>query len=293
MKLKHWIVFIILGLIWSSSFMWIKIVVSTMGPSTLVAYRAFFGLLFGLSTILFARQRRITVKEWMPLLVIGMTNIAIPFFLISWGEKSIDSGIAAILDATVPLFAIVLAHLVLPDDKITVAKVTGLLMGFVGVVVLMSKDLGAHSSTWLGQLAIILASAFYALSGILARKFTQNTPSTYRATGPLLSATFVMWIISFAVESPIAIPSSIQIWIALLWLGILGSGLALVMMFYLIHEIGPTRTSMVTYLFPLGGVTLGVIFLGEPLTWQIVTGALLISASLVIANWQSRKIHHA
>jgi drug/metabolite transporter (DMT)-like permease len=293
MKLKHWIVFIVLGLIWSSSFMWIKIVVSTMGPSTLVAYRALFGLLFGVGTIIYMRQRMITKSEWVPLLVIGLTNIAIPFFLISWGEKSIDSGIAAILDATVPLFAIVGAHIVLPDDKITWPKVIGLLMGFIGVMVLMSKDLGAHSSTWIGQLAVIVASLFYAGSGIIARKYTQDIPSSFRATGPLVSAFFVMWVVALTTESPIVVPNTIQIWVALIWLGILGSGLAFVMLFYLIHEIGPTRTSMVTYLFPLGGVTLGVIFLGEPLTWQIVSGAVLISVSLVVANWQTGQADHS
>jgi drug/metabolite transporter (DMT)-like permease len=77
-------------------------------------------------------------------------------------------------------------------------------------------------------------------------------------------------------------------WIALLWLGILGSGAAFIMLYYLIHEIGPTRATMVTYLFPLGGVSLGVIFLDERLTWQIVTGAVLIISSLVIANWKSK-----
>lgn len=267
--------------------MWIKIGVSAMGPSTLVAYRVTFGLLFGIAAAFFAKQGMLrSLKEWVPLLVLGLTNIAIPFFLISWGEKSIDSGIAAILDATVPLFAIVTAHLLLPDDKITWPKVIGLVMGFVGVIVLMSKNLGSHESAFLGELAVILASVFYAGSAIYARKYTPNTPSAYRSVGPLLSATVVMWAAAFATEAPIVVPSETQIWIALLWLGILGSGLAFVMLFYLIHEIGPTKTSMVSYLFPLGGVTLGVIFLNEPLTWRIITGAILISLSLVVANWQ-------
>jgi len=267
--------------------MWIKIGVSVMGPSTLVAYRVTFGLLFGVAAAFFARHKMLrTRKEWIPLLVLGLTNIAIPFFLISWGEKSIDSGVAAILDATVPLFAIVAAHALLPDDKMTWPKVSGLVMGFIGVIVLMSKDLGSHESTFLGELAVILASVFYAGSAIYARKYTPNTPSTYRAVGPLLSATVIMWIAAFTTEAPVVVPGDMQIWIALLWLGILGSGVAFVMVFYLIHEIGPTKTSMVSYLFPLGGVTLGAIFLDEPLTWRIVTGAVLISVSLVVANWQ-------
>jgi drug/metabolite transporter (DMT)-like permease len=249
-----------------------------------------FGLLFGIVVILIQREKMPrTLKAWTPLLVLGLTNVAIPFFLISWGEKTIDSGVASILDATVPLFTIVVAHFLLHDDKMTVQKVVGLLIGFAGVVVLMSKDIGASTGSILGQGAVILASAFYAGSSIYARKFTEDTPRIFRSMGPLVSATAVMWLASFLFESPVKVPDQSIIWIALLWLGILGSGAAFVMLFYLIHEIGPTRTTMVTYLFPLGGVTLGVIFLDEKLTWEIVVGAVLILASLVVANWSSKE----
>jgi drug/metabolite transporter (DMT)-like permease len=98
-----------------------------------------------------------------------------------------------------------------------------------------------------------------------------------------------MWLATFFVESPVKIPHLGITWIALLFLGILGSGLAFVMLYYLIHEIGPTRTSMVTYLFPLGGVILGVAFLNEELSWQLLVGAILIIVSLVVANWQPAK----
>lgn len=290
MKTKHWIIFITLGIIWSSSFLWIKIAIEEMGPMTLVAYRVLFGLLFGIAVILIQREKMPrTLKAWTPLLVLGLTNVAIPFFLISWGEKTIDSGVASILDATVPLFTIVVAHFLLHDDKMTVQKVVGLLIGFAGVVVLMSKDIGSSAGSLLGQGAVILASAFYAGSSIYARKFTEDTPGIFRSMGPLVSATAVMWLASFFFEAPVHVPDQSIIWIALLWLGILGSGVAFVMLFYLIHEIGPTRTTMVTYLFPLGGVTLGVIFLHETLTWEIVVGAALILASLVVANWSSKE----
>ena len=290
MKTKHWIIFITLGIIWSSSFLWIKIAIEEMGPMTLVAYRVLFGLLFGIAVILIQREKiPRTLKAWTPLLVLGLTNVAIPFFLISWGEKTIDSGVASILDATVPLFTIVVAHFLLHDDKMTVQKVAGLLIGFAGVVVLMSKDIGDSAGSLLGQGAVILASAFYAGSSIYARKFTEDTSGIFRSMGPLVSATAVMWLASFFFESPVHVPDQSIIWIALLWLGILGSGVAFVMLFYLIHEIGPTRTTMVTYLFPLGGVTLGVIFLHETLTWEIVVGAALILASLVVANWSTKE----
>src|SRR5215212_9973093 len=287
LKPKHWFVFILLGAIWSSAFMWIKLAVQEVGPITLVAFRVLFGLLFGVVIIFIQRvPLRRSFREWSPLLLLGITNVAIPFFLISWGEQSIDSAVAAILDATVPLFTILIAHYLLRDDKMTVPKVLGLLMGFAGVVILMSKDIGASLGSVLGQLAVVLASVFYAGSAIYARKTTEDTPGILRSVGPLVSATVIMWLATFVWESPVKIPQLEITWIALVFLGTLGSGLAFVMLYYLIHEIGPTRTSMVTYLFPLGGVLLGVVFLNEELSWQLLVGAVLIILSLVVANWK-------
>jgi drug/metabolite transporter (DMT)-like permease len=290
LNLKHWLVFILLGAIWSSSFMWIKIAVQEVGPITLVAFRVLFGLLFGVVVISIQRIAwPRTLKEWIPLVVLGIANIAIPFFLISWGEQSIDSAVASILNATVPLFTILIAHYLLHDDKMTWPKVLGLLLGFAGVVILMSKDIGDSLGSVLGQLAVVLASAFYAGGAVYARKTTQHMPGIMRSAGPLLPATVVMWLATFLVESPVEIPQLGITWIALLFLGILGSGFAFVLSYYLIHEIGPTRTSMVTYLFPLGGVILGVAFLNEELSWQLLVGAVLIVLSLAVANIQPQK----
>jgi drug/metabolite transporter (DMT)-like permease len=290
MKAKHWLVFILLGAIWSSSFMWIKIAVQEVGPMTLVAFRVSFGLLFGIVVIAIQRVKLPRgFKAWLPLFLLGLTNLAIPFFLISWGERSIDSAIAAILDGTVPLFTILLAHFLLHDDKITAPKLVGLLVGFGGIVVLMSKDIGASPSSLLGQAAVILASIFYAISAVYARRVTEETPGILRSAGPLVSATAVMWLGTLVFESPVKIPQIGITWLALAFLGVLGSGLAFVLLYYLIHEIGPTRSTMVTYLFPLGGVILGVTILHEQLTWQVLAGGALIVASLAIANWAPRR----
>jgi drug/metabolite transporter (DMT)-like permease len=290
LKPKHWFAFILLGVIWSSSFLWIKIAVAEVSPITLVAFRVLFGLLFTLIVIFIQRTplpRRF--NEWFPILLLGITNVAIPFLLISWGEQSIDSAVAAILDATVPLFTIVIAHFVLHDDKMTVPKVLGLLIGFAGVIVLMSKDIGASIGPILGQAAVVLACVFYAGSLVFARRSTENIAGILRSAGPLFSSTAVMWLATFMIERPVKFPQLPITWIALLWLGVLGSGFAFILNYYLIHEIGPTRTSMVTYLFPLGGVILGVVFLSEHLSWQLLVGAVLVIASLAVANWQPKK----
>ena len=291
MKLKHWVAFIILGSIWSASFLWIKLALDEIGPFTLVAWRVMFGLLFAGGAVFLQRKAwPRDWKGWFPFLVLGVTSVAVPFFLITWGELSIDSAVASILNATVPLFTIVIAHLFLQDDKMTPQRILGLFVGFIGVVVLMSEDLsvGAHNSV-IGQAAVILASFFYASSSVYARKTTQSAPGLIRGAGPLVSATIVMWIIAPVLESPFRIPQLPITWIATLWLGVLGSGLALILLYYLLHEIGPTRTGTVTYIFPLGGVILGVIFLGEQLSWQLVVGALLIISSVLVVNWQPKK----
>lgn len=288
MKARDWLLFILLGGIWSSSFMWIKIAVQEVGPITLVAFRVLFGLLFGAAVMLIQRTRLPRRRmDWAPPLILGITNVAIPFFLISWGERSIDSAIAAILDATVPLFTIVIAHLALRDDRMTLPRTLGLLVGFAGVVVLMSQDIGTSASSLLGQAAVVVASIFYAGSSVYARRFTEDVPGIFRSAGPLLSSTLTMWPAAALLERPLTLPRLPITWVALIWLGVLGSGLAFVLSYHLIHSIGPTRTTMVTYLFPLGGVVLGVSFLGEHLTWQMLAGAVLIVSSLAIANLRS------
>ena len=290
MKPKHWFVFILLGAIWSSSFLWIKIAVQEVSPITLVAFRVLFGLLFSIVVILIQRTKiPRDFKSWVPFLILGISNVAIPFFLISWGEQAIDSGIAAILDSTVPLFTIIIAHYLLHDDKMTWPKVIGLLMGFAGVVVLMSKDIGSTIGPILGQLAVVVACMFYAGSSVYARKSTEEASGLIRGAGPLVSSTAVIWVAALTIEQPLKIPQLPITWIALLWLGVLGSGFAFILNYYLIHEIGPTRTTMVTYIFPLGGVILGVLFLHEQITWQVIAGAVLIVASLAVANWNPQK----
>ena len=269
--------------------MWIKIALQEVNPSMLVAFRVLFGLLFGIAVI-FIRKIKLprNSKEWIAMFVLGVTNIAVPFFLISWGERSVDSSVAAILDSTVPLFTIFISHYLLNDDKMTIPKVAGLLIGFAGVVILLSKDIGSSGSTILGQGAVVLASLFYAGSGVYVRKATQDMPGVLRSAGPLFSASIIMWVVVFFTEKPIQVPVEGITWIALLFLGVIGSGFAFVLAFYLIHEIGPTRTSMVTYIFPLGGVILGIAILHEQITWQLIAGGILIVCSLVVANMKLR-----
>jgi len=290
LKPKHWLVFILLGAIWSASFLWIKIALAEIGPLTIVAFRVLFGLLTGL---LVAVSLRVSLprdwKTWRIFGVLGVINLALPFCLINWGEQSIDSSVASILNATTPLFTIILAHFFIKDDRISFQKIVGLLVGFSGVVLLLSKGLGAdkHNSV-LGQAAVIIASFSYASSYIYVRRNTADVPGQIRGVLPLFSASAIMFVVTPLVESPFVLPRLPITWIALLWLGVLGTGLAMIMQYYLVHEIGPTRATLVTYIFPLGGVLLGVIFLHEKLSWQLGLGSTLIISSIAIVNWKKK-----
>ena len=292
MKTKDWFIFILLGAIWSASFLWIKIAVSEIGPFALVAFRVTFGALTGILITLFARTKWSRDRAtWLTFSLLGVTSVAIPFVLISWGEKTIDSTVASILNATTPLFTIFIAHLYLHDDRITLPKILGLILGFAGVVVLMLQDLDPNSrNSVIGQAAVLVASFFYAASSVYARLKTEHVPGLVRGAAPLVTASLAMWIITPVAERPLVIPTLPITWVAVLWLGILGSGLASILWYYLLHAIGPTRTTVVSYIFPLGGVILGVVFLKEPLTWNLALGAALIISSITVVNWNHRHL---
>jgi len=286
LKTKDWFAFILLGLVWGSSFLWIKIAVQEVGPFLLVALRLLFGALTLLGVAAFTRpawprQRSI----WLALTLVGITNNALPYVLISWGEQYVDSAVAAILNASMPLFTMVIAHFALSDDRMTRRRLASLLVGFGGILLLFSRDLGAGmSNSLLGQGAVLLAAISYSFSTVFLRITTKELAPAVRALIPLLGADLILWGVTPLVESPLALPRLPLTWLALVWLGVLGVALAYLLYFYLLHSIGPTRTTLVTYVFPLVGVALGVIFLNEVLDWRLVAGTVLVIGSIIWSN---------
>jgi drug/metabolite transporter (DMT)-like permease len=287
MKLKEWGAFALLGLIWGSSFLWIKIAVEEIGPFTLVAFRLLFGLA-GLLLIMrlrgqaFPRDRRVLLA----FLFMGAFNTAIPFTLISWGETKIDSGLASILNGTVPLFTIVIAHFWLHDEKITLPRLAGLIVGFVGMVTLVSRDLGPEGlrgNVW-GQFAVIAGSICYATAITFSRRYLRGQPPVVQSTMILLVADALMWIATPLVESPIHLPALPMTWLAIVWLGVLGSCVAYLLFFFLINAWGPTRASLVTYVFPVIGLLLGILFLKETADWRLLIGSVLIVGGILVVN---------
>ncbi|HUR32918.1 MAG TPA: DMT family transporter [Vicinamibacterales bacterium] len=290
MKPREWGMFGLLGLIWGSSFLWIKVALGDapghgFAPLLLVTFRLLFGLA-GLLALLAARG--LSLPRDRPTLracaIVGLVNTALPFALITWGETRIASGMAAILNGTVPLFTIVIAHFALHDEPITPARSLGLIAGFAGVVLLMSRGLGsALGSVW-GQLAVVSAAISYAGAAAYTRRSLRGLSPLVQACTTLLFAAAYLVVAVVVLERPVALPSAPLAWLATAWLGLLGSCVAYLLYFSLINAWGATRASLVTYVFPVVGLLLGIIVLGEPTDWRLLAGTAMVVAGIVIVN---------
>ncbi len=291
MRLKEWTAFGLLGLIWGSSFLWIKIGVTSITPMVLVTLRVSFGLVALLLVMAVQRQAfprdRVTILKFG---FMGVFNTVIPFLLITWGETKINSGLASILNAATPLFVIIIAQFWLHDEKITTARLGGLLLGFAGVIVLVLQNLRpgeGQNDVW-GELAVLLATVSYAVALVFSRKYLRGTKPVVQSTMILVVASALMWIIMPVADRPVVFPATPLTWIAVIWLGVLGLCVAYLLFFYLNNAVGPTRASLVTYVFPVVGVVLGIIFLSEPLTWNMVVGSILVVGGIAVVNRKPR-----
>jgi len=281
-----------LGLIWGSSFLWIKLALEEIGPFAVVGWRTLFGFL-GLVVIL--RLRGVAVPRDPVTLgkfaVMGTLNVALPWLLITWAETRVDSGLAAVLNGTMPLFTTVIAHFALHDDKITTGRALGLMVGFVGVVVLVGDDIDLSNflaGDLIAELALILAVLLYAISVTFQRRYLRGQNPVLQSMLSLGVGGSIVWILT-PLFQPYQIPSLPLTWTAVLWLGLLGSCLAFIMSYGLLNAWGPTRSSLVTYVFPVVGLLLGALFLNETLTWRLAIGALLVIAGIVFVNARTIK----
>jgi drug/metabolite transporter (DMT)-like permease len=290
---KVWLAFGLLALAWGTSYLFIKIALRTVEPLFLVAMRLLFGWL-GLLAV--ARLRGLSIPRdaalWKHLGVMGLINTAVPFVLITWAESGpagVDSAVAAVLNGTVPFFSILIAGVILRSEPVTGGRLAGLVVGFAGIVLLMSGDFSGEMGAILPQLAVVAAAFFYALSSSYARLKLQGVSPVVLATGQILTADLIVWLFALTLEGPAGQSLPPATLGALLWLGLLGSCFAYILYFYILGEWGATRATLVTYLLPVVGVTAGVIFLNEPLSWQLVAGALLILSGVGLVNWRPRR----
>jgi drug/metabolite transporter (DMT)-like permease len=291
LTLREWFKFGLLSILWGSSFLWIKIVIAEVGPFTLVTFRVLLSVLGTLAIVLVRRPPWPGRKILPVFLVLGLINTALPFTLISFSEQFITSGMAAILNSTVPLFTIILAAIFLRDDPFTLPKATGLLVGFCGILVLVSNRLGGGMNDQLiGIGAMLLAAFFYGASGVFARRTTQGLTPEVQTLGQLVMGLLVIAPAAVMVEAPFTPPRLPISWAALSWLGLLSTSVGTMLYYSLLHSVGPTRTLLVTFMFPLVGVLLGAIFLGETIVWQQLVGGGLIISGIWIVNQMKASI---
>ncbi len=282
---SQWLTFLALGFMWGSSYLFIKLAVDDFGTFTLVALRLAVGAALLWVVMLLAgqelpRQRRL----YGHLLVMACVNIVIPFALITWAERSVDSSIAAILAAAVPLFAIVIAPLFLHDEPIRLNGIAGLAIGFVGVVVLTSRNLGTAGSDVTGEIALLGAALSYAVGAVYSRHNMRGVRPMIPAVFQVTFAMLIAGTIAIIFEHPWDARPDAQAIFSIAWLGLLGSGVAYLANFRLLASWGATRTTLVAYVIPVVGIVLGFLVLNEPIDIRLLIGTGLVVGGVALVN---------
>jgi drug/metabolite transporter (DMT)-like permease len=282
---SNWLVFLGLGLMWGSSYLFIKLAVEDFGTFTLVALRLLVGSILLWTVVRVAGQalphgRRI----YGHLLVLAIINITIPFLLITWAEQSVESSLAAILTSPVPLFAIILSSLFLADEPMRVNGVIGLVVGFVGVVLITSGGMGGEGSSIAGEVALLGAAFSYGCGAVYARRNVRGLAPMIPAVFQVTFAAIITGVLAIVFEHPWTVRPDAQAIFSILWLGVLGSGLAYLFVFRLFAAWGATRTTLVAYLIPVVGIVLGYLVLAEPVDGRILVGTALVIAGIGLVN---------
>jgi drug/metabolite transporter (DMT)-like permease len=290
----NWLLFIALGFFWGSSYLFIKIGVDAgLTPFTLVTLRLLVGTILLASVVAFARERLPRdPKIYLHLLVLGFFSVALPFSLITGAEQHVDSALAATLTAPVPLFVIPIAAVML-HEKVTPAKIIGVIVGLVGVAVLMGFDPAQIGRTDLTpQLVLIGATISYAFGGVYARRFVHGLRPMIPALFQVFFAMLMVAVSALVFENPIGLIGSLppEAIVAVVWLGFFGSGLAYLVFFRLLGHWGPTRTSLVAYTLPVWGIALGFMVLHEPIQQGLVLGTVLVIVGIALVNLQRQAL---
>lgn len=283
MGLREWSLLLTLSVLWGGSFFFVGVAVADLPPLTIVALRVSLAAL-GLWVVLILFRYRMprSPSVWMAFGVMGLINNVIPFSLIVWGQTQIASGLASILNATTPLFTVVVATLLLPDEKATPLKMAGVLVGFVGVVALIGVPASTGSAPLLPQLAILGATLSYAFAKTFGRRFNgMGVPALVIAAGQVTASGLIMLPLAWAVEGTDAVlTASLASWSAVICLALLSTSLAYVLYFMLLERAGATNVSLVTLLVPVSAMALGALFLDETVTPLQLAGLALIALGL-------------
>jgi len=281
------VILTLLALIWGASFMLIKIADRELTPATLILGRLGTAALLLAAIALVRLGLRVTLAEmrrrWQWLVVIGIVNTALPFWLLSWGETRIDSGLASIIQGAVPIFNALLAFAFFREERVTGLRLVGLFIGFVGVAVLVGDQ---PQGKLLGALAVVAMALCYAIGTLIAGRYLRGTP-------PLVVALASTAVSTIAVLPAGVIQAPAGMWhgktiASILVLGFVGTAVAYLLFFALIQRAGANYATLVTYLVPPIALAYGAIFLGESFGWPAFAALALILVGVALATGSVR-----
>jgi drug/metabolite transporter (DMT)-like permease len=291
MTASDWLLLIVLSTFWGGSFFFAEIAVHEIPPLTLAFARC---AIAAAVLLIYARSLGLSLPSGRAvrgsLLVLAVFNTVLPFTLIFWGQTHIPSGLAAILNATAPLFSILIAHFATTDDKLTGRRIVGIAIGFVGVVIVIGidalRDLGIQV---LAQLAIVLAALSYAMAGVYGRRFKSYPPTVIAASILVLGASMLLPLAAFA-EQPWTLPMpSVAAIASTIGLAVVSTALAFLIYFRVLARAGAVNFQLVAYLIPVSAILLGVGFLGETLEWRHIIGMGVIAIGLAVIDGRAHQ----
>ena len=266
----------LLALIWASAFFNIKIATYSYGPITIAFLRILFG---AIPVVILCLAKNIKIeafsKDWIWYSSIGIINLVIPFFLIAYGVQKVQSNLAAILMSSTPISATILAHFFVDKEKITLFKLIGIVLGFLGIIYLFSDNLLITNSNFVYALMILLGSTFYVIGGILTLKISHKRNENVTAS-ILIWGTIIAFPISLFLDQPWTLSPSFESTLALIYLGVFPTGIAWLLRFAILTKNGLVFQAQVAYLIPIFGVILGYIFLNELITSKVMIALIAV-----------------
>lgn len=302
MGMAEWGMLFVLSILWGGSFLFNGIAVKELPPFTIVTLRV--GLAAA-ALLLLVRIMGLRMPRgwsiWITFFGMGLLNNVIPFSLIVWGQTQIASGLASILNATTPLFTVIVAHFLTTDEKMTGNRLTGVLVGFVGVAIMIGPAaLSGSVGSVLAPLAVLGAAMSYAFASIFGRRFrSMGLPPMIPAAGQVTSSTIMLLPVTLLGDHPwsLAMPSAAT-WGAILGIALLSSALAYLLFFRILATAGATNLSLVTFLIPVSAILLGTLVLGERLEPKHFAGMALIALGLAAIDgrpieWLKRRVSAA
>lgn len=283
---RDWLTLLVLALMWGTSYAFIKLGVQTLPTFTLIATRLFIGFVFLATVVAVAREPLPrNPRIYMHLLVMAVVNIVIPFTLITTAERSVDSAIAAIINGATPLVVIVVAALVLHDEPITLGRLLGLLVGYAGVIIIVSPGLATSTGSEIsGELALVGSTISYGIGAVYSRRNMRGLRPMIPAVFQVGFAFVMVSALALINEHPFAVAWNGDALLAVAWLGVFGSGAAYLLNFRLLSRIGATRTSILAYFLPVIGIVSGALMFQEKIDPVVLAGTALVLGGIALVN---------